>query len=186
MAEFDAEFVTEEQKQELSVISQLAQFDHQGVSETIIANVKSGELDPLRVHMFLKRIEKIAEVVKKDADVKEAVNAAGNAYGDKAFDYMGATLKMGAVHTAYDYSTCGDPLWDNLNEIMANVKEMIKARELVLKAAFPENIGFGFKPPIMVVQDLYSLQTMDCGEEFTLSQPRKIQQMGLKVTFKKK
>ena len=178
---------TQENKQlQLQTVANLAQLNHEEVSNTIITSILAGEVDPLQVHMFLKRIEKIAELVKTNKDVKEAVTKAASSHSlDKAFDFMGASLKVGAVHTAYDFSECGDLLWNNLNEMVTKFTAMKKAREEQLKVAFPENIGFGFKPPRMIIDHLYHVETVDCGEEVVLNQPKKIQQMGVKVTFKK-
>ena len=178
---------TQENKQlQLQTVANLAQLNHEEVSKTIINSILEGEVDPLQVHMFLKRIEKIAELVKTNKDVKEAVTKAASSHSsDKAFDFMGASLKVGAVHTAYDFSECGDLLWNNLNEMVTKFTALKKAREEQLKVAFPENIGFGFKPPRMIIDHLYHVETVDCGEEVVLNQPKKIQQMGVKVTFKK-
>ena len=178
---------TQENKQlQLQTVANLAQLNHEEVSNTIINSILEGEVDPLQVHMFLKRIEKIAEIVKTNKDVKEAVTKAASSHSpDKAFDFMGASLKVGAVHTAYNFSECGDLLWNNLNEMVTKFTAMKKAREEQLKVAFPENIGFGFKPPRMIIDHLYHVETVDCGEEVVLNQPKKIQQMGVKVTFKK-
>ena len=178
---------SQENKQlQLQTVANLAQLNHEEVSNTIINSILEGEVDPLQVHMFLKRIEKITELVKTNKDVKEAVtNAASSHSPDKAFEFMGASLKVGAVHTAYNFSECGDLLWNNLNEMVTKFTAMKKAREEQLKVAFPENIGFGFKPPRMIIDHLYHVETVDCGEEVVLNQPKKIQQMGVKVTFKK-
>ena len=172
----------ENKQLQLQTVANLAQLNHEEVSNTIINSILEGEVDPLQVHMFLKRIE----LVKTNKDVKEAVtNAASSHSPDKAFEFMGASLKVGAVHTAYDFSECGDLLWNNLNEMVTKFTAMKKAREEQLKVAFPENIGFGFKPPRMIIDHLYHVETVDCGEEVVLNQPKKIQQMGVKVTFKK-
>ena len=173
-------------REQLSSITQMAQFNHIEVATTIKDAIKNGEVDPLKVHMFLKRTEKLAELVKADNEVKEAITNAATMYSpDKPFDFLGASLKVGAVHTAYDFSECGDLLWNNLNEMVTKFTAMKKAREEQLKVAFPENIGFGFKPPRMIIDHLYHVETVDCGEEVVLNQPKKIQQMGVKVTFKK-
>ena len=176
----------ENKQLQLQTVANLAQLNHEEVSKTIINSILEGEVDPLQVHMFLKRIEKIAELVKTNKDVKEAVTKAASAHSpDKAFDFMGASLKVGAVHTAYDFSECGDLLWNNLNEMVTKFTALKKAREEQLKVAFPENISFGFSPPRMIIDHLYHIETVDCGEEVVLRQPKKIQQMGVKVTFKK-
>ena len=172
--------------EQLTSVTRLAQFNHVEVATSLKNAIKNGEVDPLTIHMFLKRTEKLSEIVKKDEEVREAiVNAACLHSPDKTFDFLGASLKVGAVHTAYDFSVCGDLVWNNLNDLFNTIKELKTEREKTLKAAFPENPKFGFSAPRMVVDKLLYLAEADCGEEIVLNQPKKIVQEGVRVTFKK-
>lgn len=140
--------------------------------------------------MFLKRMEKLSETVLKNEDVKRITLETANKAIEKgsSFDYMGAKLTVMAVHTAYDFSACGDPLWDSLNEVEKQVKQMKKDRETQLKAFFPElkgNVMFGSANPTVVVDYVYCLQQMDLRQDVTLMKPIKYQQTGIKTTFPK-
>jgi hypothetical protein len=99
---------------------------------------------------------------------------------------MGAKLTVMAVHTSYDFSACGDPVYDNLSEIKKRVDEAIKEREKYLKAAFPEsNSLYGSANPTIIVDKLWTLTEADCGEEVTLMRPIKYQKRGIKTMFPK-
>lgn len=182
-AEFESDF-----DKQIAPISALAQLDHNQVAKTISNSIKEGNVEPLKVHMFLKRVEKIIEILKEDKEVKDILmNEAGKHVIDgKSFDYMGATLRVGPTYTFTDYSTCGDPLWDSFDEAEKTVKAMKKEREAFLKAAFPETTSlFGSPNPTVIVDYVYSLTQSDLGEEVTLMKPQKKQTMGVVTTFKK-
>jgi hypothetical protein len=186
--ENNAEFVTE-QEQLLPVVK-LAQLNHIDVANTIINGIIEGNVDPMTTHMFLKRMEKLSETVLADEDVKRITLEAANNSIEKgsSFNYMGAKLTVMAVYTSYDFSACGDPLWDSLDIIEKQIKDMKKERETQLKAFFPEAKAgslFGSVNPTVIVDHIYSLQQMDCGEEVKLMRPIKYQKTGIKTTFPK-
>ena len=47
-----------------------------------------------------------------------------------------------------------DIIEGHLNELFNTIKQLKTDREKILKAAFPDNSGFGFNPPKMVVDKL--------------------------------
>lgn len=180
----------ENQNKGLAVVPQLAQLNHLEFGKQIANAIVEGTVDPLMIQIFLKRMEAIQKELKGNEEVKRIMldEAYKHNADGKTFPFMGADILVGAVHTSYDFSVCGDILWDNLNEIFNQVKEMKEEREAFLKAAFPEKVSkFGFNPPpTVIVHNTYSLVSNDCGEEITLKAPLKRQQQGLKVTLPKK
>lgn len=172
----------------LAVVPRLAQLNHVTFAKDLTHAIKEGQLDPLMVHIFLKRIENIQKTLKDDKEVKELIKneASKHNLDGKTFEFMGAKLQVTSVHTAYNFESCNDPLWSNLNEIFERVKAMKTERETFLKAAFPEKSSlFGVTAPRVVIDNLYSLEMLDCGEEVVLNAPVKYQQEGVKVTFPK-
>lgn len=173
----------------LPIVKQLAQLDHVSFSNQVKEYIKEGKGDPLEVHLFLKRIEKVQEELKDDKEIKEIIlkEADKHTQEGKTFEYLGAKITATSVHTSYDFSTCGDILWDNLNELFNQVKEMKESREKMLKAAFPDSktTKFGFTAPLVIVEHTYSLVQNDCGEEVRLNAPLKRQVPGLRVSFPK-
>lgn len=172
----------------LAIVPKLAQLDHASFAKDLITAIKEGQVDPLMAHIFLKRIEKIQDILKDDKEVKELIKteASKHELDGKTFAFMGAKLQLTSVHTAYKFEECNDILWTNLNEIFERVKAMKTERETFLKAAFPEKSSlFGVVSPKVVIDQLYTLEATDCGEEVTLNAPVKYQQQGVKVTFPK-
>lgn len=177
-----------EENNSIAPIVALAQLNHVEVADKIISSILNGDVEPLQIHMFLKRVEKIVEKVGKDEQVREALikNANQHLGEGKKFDYMGASLRVGPTYTFTDYSACGDPVWDNLAEMEKKIKEAKKSREEYLKAAFPEsNSLYGSVNPTILVDNLFSLEMVDCGEEVTLQRPIKKQTTGVVTTFPK-
>ena len=178
---------TQENSNGLTIIPQLAQLDHINFGKQIVQNIKDGTVEPLMIHLFLKRFEALQKAVGEDKEVKEIINkeASKHIQDGKTFEYLGAKITLTSVHTSYDYSNCNDILWTNLNEIFQRVKEMKEDREKFLKAAFPDTTKFGFTAPRVVIEKLFTLETTDCGGEVVLNAPIKKQVEGLCVSFPK-
>lgn len=181
------EDTNKEKQTGLAVIPVLAQLNNVQFAKELADNIKDGKVEPIMVHIFLKRIEAIQKVLKADEGVQEAIisEASKHIEEGKTFDYMGAKLSLGATYTAYDYTNCNDPLWTALNAITDEVKEAKSAREKFLQAAFPEKVTLGFTAPSVIIDKIPYLELGDCGEEYKLNKPVKRQTTGLKVTLPK-
>lgn len=179
---------TSNQETGLAIIPKLAQLNHVNFGKQIIENIKEGTVDPLQIHLFLKRFEELKKLVGEDKEVKEIINkeASKHIQDGKTFEYLGAKITLAAVSTKYEFNNCNDILWTNLNNLFEQIKEMKEEREKFLKAAFPEKVNkFGFTSPTVVIEHTYVLQRMDCGEEVKLNAPVKRQVDGLRVSFPK-
>lgn len=94
----------------------------------------SGDNPPLEVFARLKAASEAIEDVLKDREVKDAVMAEADNYREKTFEVHGAlwTKKMAGVR--YDYSVCGDPVYDSLAFEKKVIDDKIKQREALLKS----------------------------------------------------
>lgn len=184
-----AKSFTAEQETQIAPIVQLAQLNHVDVAKTIIAGLEDGLTEPMRVHLFLKRVEKLSELVLKNENVKQIIlnDAEKHITKGSSFEYLGAKCTVQAVYTWYDFEATNDPVWVNLKEIEERVKKMRTDREAFLKAAFPDSTNslYGSPNPKVLVDHLYSLELVDCGEEIALSRPIKRQTRGVKTSFPK-
>lgn len=180
----------QQEQQNLPALMGLASMNYVDIANKLETAILDGEVEPLNVHFFLKKVEKITEQLKENKDVKAAILNSANRYinGAKTAKHLDGSIRIGQVGTNYDYSTCNDILWDNLNEIFHQVKAMKEARELLLKNAFPDGnvVKFGFTAPKVIVEYTYSLQQHDCNEEVALSAPLKRSQEQVIVTLSKK
>lgn len=173
----------------IALIPKLAQLDHVSFAKEVINNIKEGSIDPLNIHLFLKRFEAVQKTLKADEGVQELIQkeASKFAVDGKPFSYQGATITLAAVHTAYDFTGCNDPVWSSLNDIETKIKEMKKEREAMLKSMFPEKANlFSMTAPTIVVDKVPTLEWADVGEEYSLNAPLKLQTPGIKVSFKTK
>lgn len=128
---------------ELSTTSILSLFEttkeqRQDFISRVVMSVEAGEVDPLKIHLQIKCMEKIIEGItstdeKKNKEsaplakrYKKALVEAAEKYGAKEFEFMNSKIKIGETGTKYDYSQCGDPElaeWTNrANELATKIK----------------------------------------------------------------
>lgn len=150
-------------------ISLLSSFDFPGterkfvVSKTI-SDIKSGDLNPLDVAIWMKSMEKVIEGIKNSEDFKEAILAELSKNSGKA-TIRGVDIEQIEAGTKYDYSSCGHPYVQKINEY----KEFIKSAESYLKG-IPEDGG--------------AYIDEDTGEVFDVRRPVKISTTTYKVTMR--
>lgn len=132
----------------------------------VINEIEGGNIDPLKGKIWTKTLIEIAE--KIDNATKEHQSRQAAKYGEKPFMFAGAELHYTATYTAYDYSACGDPEWNMLNESLTIIQAKMKAREEWLKKmGGPETV---LNKVTGEVNDIYP--------------PIKKSTMGLKVSIK--
>lgn len=133
---------------ELTTISKLELFDtnKQGrcqFAESVVEAIESGSADPLKVHIFLKNIEEIANTLtstdqKKNKNFelakrfKSALLEEADKHG-KAFDYHNARIEQRELGAKWNYENCNDPLLIDLEAKMASLKEKITDRQKFLQ-----------------------------------------------------
>ena len=154
-----------------SPIGVLEQFStsKQGIAlfaSKVINEVEGGNLDPLKVKLWCKTLEEIADKIDKGTKENQKTEAAK--YGERPFMFAGAELHYTPTYTAYDYSACGDPEWQMLTDHMESIKAKLKQREEWLKT---------MGGPETIVNQV-------TGEIVTIYPPIKKSTMGIKVSIK--
>jgi len=132
----------------------------------VINEVEAGNIDPLKVKVLCKTLSEIAD--KIDKGTKDNQKTAAALYGEKPFEFMGAELHLTSTYTAYDYSNCGDSVWNDYDKTIRDASFHKKQQEDFLKT---------LKAPIQVLND-------ETGEVETLFPPVKSVTDGVKVTIK--
>lgn len=135
-------------------------------SDQIIDAVKSGEVNPLKVRVWIKTLEEILERVKKETAGNQMVEAAK--YPEKSFQFAGATLTKTEHGTKYNFEVCRDTVWERLDVETKTAAAKQKLREDFLKT---------LKEPLTIIDDL-------TGEVVTISPPSKTSTSGLNVSIK--
>lgn len=171
---------------ELSTTSILSLFEtskeqRQDFISRVVRSVESGEVDPLKIHLQIKCMEKIIEGItstdeKKNKEAaplakrfKTAVLEAAEKFGAKEFEFMNAKIKIGETGTKYDYSQCNDPELAEWTEQHAKLAEKIKARQELLQKTSAKGM---------------TLVNEGTGETYTVYPPSKSSSTNVIVTLK--
>lgn len=107
---------------------------------TLKGEILSGNEDPLKVLRQLKFVEKTIASLLKDSELEEHFLEEANKYG-KSFTHADTKFTVQEVGTKYDYSTCNDPIWNDLAEKKEQISEEMKAREFFLKTIPIEGVA---------------------------------------------
>lgn len=97
----------------------------------IIEIIKTGEEDAARIGVALKKMSKVAELIKEDKGATEIIEEATKQFQEgskKTFHAHGAKITI-ATRGFWDYSQTEDPVLEAYNEIEKKVKELKKLRE---------------------------------------------------------
>lgn len=135
-------------------------------SDGVIQSVKNGETSPLHVMIQLKAMELATERIKKE--IKDNVLTAAEKYPGKEFEFLGNKIVKGDVHTEYDFSPCGDPVWETRKSIFEAAKTSMQEREAFLKT---------IKQPVTIVDE-------GSGEIVTLKPAIKKTVPGIKISIR--
>ena len=139
----------------------------QSFASQVIQSVTEGNVNPLNVHLQLKAMEDIIEIIKSDPKYKETVLTTAETNG-KSFEYQNAKIDIREVGTKYDFSKCNDSLYSELEAQQATLKDKIKQRADFLKKAPIEGTN---------IVDMF-------GEVVTVYPPAKSSTTSIIVTFK--
>src|SRR5688572_219376 len=124
--------------QDLTTTSILALFEtnkeqRQSFALDVISKLESGEVDPLQVHLWVKCIEDITKLMIENTVYKSIVLEEAQKRGEKSFPYRNAKIEIKEVGTKYDFTKCGDPIYDQLEQMSESIKASLKERADFLK-----------------------------------------------------
>ena len=102
------------------------------LSTIIVKSVLEGEENPLEVDIRLRYMEELVGGIRSHGLMKREVFTEAEKYPEKTFDAYGATITK-TSRTTYTYKSCGDPVWDDLNEQILALSDQRKRRETFLK-----------------------------------------------------
>ena len=153
---------------ELTVNKIPASKEEQAVlSSAMINSVLDGEIDPIKAVVQAKSLVETLTLFLKDKGVNDLVLREVEKYG-KQTSKDGATIAIKEVGSKWDYSECGDPIYNRLSSQKAEIEEKLKERESLLKAT---------KEPRTEVDE-------ETGEVYTVNPPSKSSTTSYAITFK--
>ena len=155
---------------ELTVNKIPASKEEQAVlSSAMINSVLDGEIDPIKAVVQAKSLVETLTLFLKDKGVNDLVLREVEKYG-KQTSKDGATIAIKEVGSKWDYSECGDPIYNRLSSQKAEIEEKLKEREALLKAT---------REPRTEVDE-------ETGEVYTVNPPSKSSTTSYAITFKSK
>lgn len=135
-------------------------------SRQLINAVKDGEVNPLQLKALFKTLEHVCDKVEKE--IKDNVMREVERYGEKRFTAFGFEVEKSEVGVKYDFSVCGDPVYNHRAKILEEAKAQLDERAQFLKS---------LREPLTVVDD-------ESGEVATVRPPLKKSTEGLKFFLK--
>lgn len=93
-----------------------------------------GETNPIEAVVKAKSLYEVLSLFLKDDDVKELVVNECSKYGKgETPSFAGAKVQVKETGVKWDYTDCGDPVYDSLVLQMEELKQRMKEREAYLK-----------------------------------------------------
>ena len=110
--------------------------ERQDFAQSVVNGLKEGLSDPLKVHLQVKCMEDLIKQITSHPEYKDLTLDEAAKYG-KSFEMHNAKFEVKEMGVKYDYSACGDPVYNELSEKMAELEKELKDRQAFLKAVKP-------------------------------------------------
>ena len=110
--------------------------ERQDFAQRVVNGLKDGLSDPLKVHLQVKCMEDLIKQITSHPDYKDLTLDEAAKYG-KSFEHYNAKFEIKEMGVKYDYSNCGDPIYNRLAEELAELEKKVKDRQAFLKAVQP-------------------------------------------------
>lgn len=110
--------------------------ERQDYAQYVVNGLKDGLSDPLKVHLQVKCMEDLIKQITSHPEYKDLTLDEAAKYG-KSFEMHNAKFEVKEMGVKYDYSACGDPVYNELSQKMAELEKEIKDRQAFLKAVKP-------------------------------------------------
>lgn len=110
--------------------------ERQDFAQSVVNNLKEGLSDPLKVHLQVKCMEDLIKQITSHPEYKDLTLDEAAKYG-KSFEMHNAKFEVKEMGVKYDYSNCGDPIYNRLAEELAELEKKVKDRQAFLKAVQP-------------------------------------------------
>ena len=110
--------------------------ERQDFAQSVVNGLKEGLSDPLKVHLQVKCMEDLIKQITSHPDYKDLTLDEAAKYG-KSFEHYNAKFEIKEMGVKYDYSNCGDPIYNQLAEELAELEKKVKNRQAFLKAVQP-------------------------------------------------
>lgn len=136
-----------------------------------VQKVIDGDVNPIDAVIQMKSLSETISTFLKDSDVREAVLNEVGKYGKGEIpSFHGALIQVKETGVKYDFTGCGDPVWERLNEEKNDIDMRLKERESFLRTIKEQKTDID----------------EETGEIITLYAPSKSSTTSYSITFKKR
>jgi len=111
----------------------------QEMTRQIVDQVRAGDVDPLKLRIFLKYTEKVIGDVLEQTDAE--IMREADKYGTR-FELLGAEVQVKASGGKQDYSLTGDPVLPRLQAELEMIQARVKERQDYLKTIPEAGVNF--------------------------------------------
>jgi len=132
-------------------------------AQAIVFAVADGIDDPAETYFKVRKAKELFDEAEKN--LKPYID---EIKFNKGENYFGCEIVEKEMGVKYDYSSCNDQVWNELNEKMVKLSKEIKDREIFLK---------GISTPL----DCFNAET---GETFQITAPIKSGKLGKAITIR--
>lgn len=160
---------TELNTQEVLKLFQTSKEQRESFVSAIISSLQNGESDPLEVHLQIKCMEDVVKLANANTVYKKTVLEAAERFGEKSFQFHNAKVEIKETGVKYDFSNCGDIVYNELQTQVDELSAKLKQRADFLKTIPQKG---------MIVTDESS------GETFTVYPPSKSSTTNVAITLK--
>jgi hypothetical protein len=98
----------------------------------VIAEVQSGERNPIEAHVLLNNLKTLAAELAKNEDFKEAVISTLMHYDGNKTGFGDFEISL-TCRKSFDFETCEDSEWERLDAEIKSLNVLKKERESFLK-----------------------------------------------------
>lgn len=105
--------------------------------EDVINSIDVGRANVLDIHLQIKCMEQMTETLKKHPKYKEWLGEEAKKFG-KTFTHKCGDFEVKTGRKTPNFSTCGDPVYDDLANQQAIIKNKLDERQAFLKS-IPES-----------------------------------------------
>ena len=110
--------------------------ERQDFAQSVVNSLKEGNSEPLKIHLQVKCLEDLIKQITTHPEYKDLTLYEAAKYG-KSFEMHNAKFEIKEMGVKYDYSNCGDPVYNDLAQKLAELEKDIKDRQAFLKAVKP-------------------------------------------------
>lgn len=112
---------------------QIDKYRREMIIHNTLSDIESGNIDPLKVHVQVKNMEKIIKSLSDNEKYRKALVDAADSYGEKKFNFMGSEMEKKEAGVKYDFSKCNDPVLVDLAIKFEEAKVKLEKRQSLLK-----------------------------------------------------